>query len=94
MCVKMGIAMTVKDALLEKLDHLPLSQQKELLRFAQLLESKVKAEHRPATEAKSARPRKSRVTVDPETGFPVLDVGPDAPVLTNEMVREMLADFP
>jgi hypothetical protein len=31
---------------------------------------------------------------DPVTGFIALDLGPDAPILTSEMVREMLADFP
>jgi AbrB family looped-hinge helix DNA binding protein len=37
---------------------------------------------------------KARIIEDPATGFPVLYAGPDAPVLTNEMVRELLADFP
>jgi AbrB family looped-hinge helix DNA binding protein len=36
----------------------------------------------------------ARITEDPITGFPVLYAGPDAPVLTSEMVRELLADFP
>ena len=36
----------------------------------------------------------ARIIEDPITGLPVIDVGPDAPVLTSEMVREMLADFP
>ena len=41
------------------------------------------------------RPRsKARIIKDPVTGFPVLYAGPDAPVLTSEMVRELLADFP
>jgi hypothetical protein len=31
---------------------------------------------------------------DPITGFTVIDVGPDAPILTSEMVRELLSDFP
>ena len=35
-----------------------------------------------------------KIIKDPITGFPVLDLGPDAPILTSEMVREMLADFP
>lgn len=38
--------------------------------------------------------RKARIIEDPVTGLPVLDVGDDAPILTSEMVREMLADFP
>lgn len=37
---------------------------------------------------------KARIIKDPKTGFPVIDVGPDAPVLTSEMVRELLVDFP
>jgi len=36
----------------------------------------------------------ARMIKDPITGFPVIDVGPDAPVLTSEMVRELLVDFP
>ena len=37
---------------------------------------------------------KAKIIKDPITGFPVIDVGPDAPVLTSEMVRELLVDFP
>lgn len=37
---------------------------------------------------------KTRIIKDPVSGFPVLDSGKDAPVLTSEMVRDMLADFP
>jgi AbrB family looped-hinge helix DNA binding protein len=36
----------------------------------------------------------ARIVKDPVTGFIALDLGPDAPILTSEMVREMLADFP
>lgn len=36
----------------------------------------------------------ARIIKDPLTGFPVIDVGPDAPVLTSKMVRELLTDFP
>jgi AbrB family looped-hinge helix DNA binding protein len=35
-----------------------------------------------------------RIVEDPITGFPVIDAGPNAPVLTSEMVRELLKDFP
>jgi hypothetical protein len=35
-----------------------------------------------------------KIVADPETGFPVLDFGPDAPALTSEMVAEMMAEFP
>lgn len=37
---------------------------------------------------------KTQLITDPITGFPVLTSGPNAPVLTNEMVAEILADFP
>jgi AbrB family looped-hinge helix DNA binding protein len=37
---------------------------------------------------------KAKIIKDPITGFPVLDAGFDAPVLTSEQVRELLADFP
>jgi AbrB family looped-hinge helix DNA binding protein len=37
---------------------------------------------------------KARIIEDPITGLPVIDAGPDAPVLTSEMVRELLVDFP
>jgi AbrB family looped-hinge helix DNA binding protein len=37
---------------------------------------------------------KARIVEDPVTGFPMIDVGPDAPILTSEMVRELLVDFP
>jgi AbrB family looped-hinge helix DNA binding protein len=36
----------------------------------------------------------ARIIEDPITGFPVIDVGPDAPALTSKMVRELLVDFP
>ena len=35
-----------------------------------------------------------RIIEDPITGLPVIDAGPDAPVLTSEMVRDLLVDFP
>jgi len=37
---------------------------------------------------------KARIIKDPITGFPVIDAGLDAPILTSEMVRELLVDFP
>jgi hypothetical protein len=40
------------------------------------------------------RQHEGRIITDPLTGWPVLDFGPDAPELTHEQVREMLADFP
>jgi AbrB family looped-hinge helix DNA binding protein len=35
-----------------------------------------------------------RIIEDPLTGFTVLDLGPDAPILTSEMVKEIIKDFP
>jgi AbrB family looped-hinge helix DNA binding protein len=36
----------------------------------------------------------ARLVKDPITGFLAIDLGPDAPILTSEMVRELLTDFP
>lgn len=36
----------------------------------------------------------ARIVEDPVTGFIAIDLGPDAPTLTSEMVRELLTDFP
>jgi AbrB family looped-hinge helix DNA binding protein len=36
----------------------------------------------------------ARIVEDPVTGFVALDLGPDAPTLTSEMVKEILSDFP
>lgn len=44
--------------------------------------------------AKKKKASKARIVMDKELGLPVLTAGEDAPILTNEMVREMLADFP
>jgi hypothetical protein len=39
-------------------------------------------------------PYAGKLIDDPITGLPVIDFGPDAPILSHEQVREMLADFP
>jgi AbrB family looped-hinge helix DNA binding protein len=44
--------------------------------------------------ALSGKKYKAKIIDDPVTGFPVIDLGPDAPVLTSEMVKELLVDFP
>lgn len=41
-----------------------------------------------------ASPYEAKIVHDPLTGLPALDAGPDAPILTHEQVKEMLADFP
>lgn len=43
---------------------------------------------------KRKRKTKGKIITDPITGFPVLTLGPGAPVLTSKEVEEMLADFP
>lgn len=41
------------------------------------------------------RPRyTTRIITSPITGLPVLTSGPNAPILTSEMVEEILSDFP
>jgi AbrB family looped-hinge helix DNA binding protein len=43
----------------------------------------------------ASRPKyEARIVEDPVTGFTAIDMGPDAPILTSEMVRELLTDFP
>lgn len=38
--------------------------------------------------------KNGRIVKDPRSGYSVLEVGGKTPVLTNERVRDMLADFP
>lgn len=40
------------------------------------------------------RAKHVRIIKDPVTGFPVLDVGDDAPTLTTKEIEEILSDFP
>jgi len=41
------------------------------------------------------RPKfEARIIEDPITGFTAIDLGPDAPTLTSQMVRDLLVDFP
>ena len=46
------------------------------------------------TAPKTRTRSKARIIKDPITGLPVIDVGPDEPVLTSKMVRELLVEFP
>ena len=46
------------------------------------------------TPQKKRSRRKARIVKDPVTGFPVLTLGPGAPLLTSKEVEKMLADFP
>jgi AbrB family looped-hinge helix DNA binding protein len=63
------------------------------LRPGDLLDASVEGGRIVLTPRKK-RARKVRIIKDPITGFPVLDIGPDAPILTSKDVKEMLADFP
>jgi bifunctional DNA-binding transcriptional regulator/antitoxin component of YhaV-PrlF toxin-antitoxin module len=67
------------------------------LRAGDLLDARLEttegSERLVLTVAKADKPE-GRIIADPLTGWPVLDFGPDAPILTHEQVREMLADFP
>jgi len=63
------------------------------LRAGDSLEAKIEA-GRIILIPKKRRSYKTKIIIDPITGFPVLSAGPDAPVLTSKAVREMLADFP
>jgi AbrB family looped-hinge helix DNA binding protein len=75
---------------------LPGSIRRELgLRAGDELRADVKDGNIVLTPApKKKKSRKARIVTSPVTGLPVLDAGEDAPILTSEMVREMLADFP
>ena len=46
------------------------------------------------SQPKRKKSQKACIITSPVTGLPVLTAGEGAPVLTSEMVREMLADFP
>jgi AbrB family looped-hinge helix DNA binding protein len=43
---------------------------------------------------KVKRKTKAKIIKDPITGFPVITLGPNAPVLTHKEVKELLSDFP
>jgi bifunctional DNA-binding transcriptional regulator/antitoxin component of YhaV-PrlF toxin-antitoxin module len=57
------------------------------------LDAEVEASRIVLTPRKTA-PAKARIVYDSVTGLPALDAGPDAPVLTHDQVKEMLAEFP
>lgn len=63
------------------------------IRAGDSLEAKIEA-GRIVLIPQKKRVYKAKIVKDPVSGLPVLDAGPDAPILTNEQVRELLADFP
>jgi bifunctional DNA-binding transcriptional regulator/antitoxin component of YhaV-PrlF toxin-antitoxin module len=78
-------AVVVPRTLLRKIGH----------RAGEPVDFKVEGERILVTpRRKSKRKFKARIIKDPITGLPVLTLGPGAPVLTSEMVAEMLSDFP
>jgi AbrB family looped-hinge helix DNA binding protein len=58
------------------------------------LEVKAEGDRIVLTPKRKRSRRKAKMVTDPITGFPVLTLGPGAPVLTHRQVKEMLADFP
>jgi AbrB family looped-hinge helix DNA binding protein len=58
-----------------------------------LLEAKLEGQCIVLVPQRSRR-RVARIIQDPDTRLPVLSSGPNAPKLTGEHVRELLADFP
>jgi AbrB family looped-hinge helix DNA binding protein len=64
------------------------------IRAGDPLEASVEAGRIVLTPRKKTPRNKARIVYDPATGLPALDAGPDAPVLTHEEVKAMLADFP
>ena len=64
------------------------------LRAGDSLDVKAEGERIVLTLQSKRSRRKARIVTDPVTGFPVLTLGPGAPVLTHKQVKEMLADFP
>jgi AbrB family looped-hinge helix DNA binding protein len=73
---------------------LPLPLRRKLgLRVGDRLKISVEKDRIVLTQA--SKPKyEPRMVKDPVTGFLALDLGPDAPVLTSEMVKELLTDFP
>ena len=63
------------------------------LRAGDALEASVEGERIVLTRPKKTQ-FEAKIIEDPVTGLTVLDLGPDAPILTSEMVRDLLADFP
>ena len=63
------------------------------LRAGDSLDVKTEGDRVVLTLQRKRSRRKAKIVTDPITGFPVLTLGPGAPVLTHKQVKEMLADF-
>ena len=64
------------------------------LRAGDSLDVKTEGDRVVLTLQRKRSRRKARIVTDPVTGFPVLTLGPGAPVLSHKQVKELLADFP
>ena len=92
--------MTAAELLFEKARALPPALQTEALHYVEFLLQKASAPGATIAPASDAEPepstappeRRGRITTSPITGLPVIETG--GPVITSEMVREALADFP
>jgi AbrB family looped-hinge helix DNA binding protein len=74
---------------------LPLPIRRKLgIRAGDPLDASVEDGRVVLTPRKKISRSKVKIVYDPATGLPALDPGPDAPVLTHEEVKAMLADFP
>src|SRR5271165_6038779 len=68
--------------------NLPSAIRRQLgLRAGDLLDVKVEGKRIVLTPQKKRKP-KGKIVIDPVTGFPVLTLGPGAPVLTHKEVKE------
>jgi AbrB family looped-hinge helix DNA binding protein len=63
------------------------------IRAGDPLEASIEAGRIVLTPQRPVR-HEAKIVIDPITGLPVLTAGPDAPVLTHEMIAELLVDFP
>lgn len=94
---KIGLTMRTKVSTKRQLVVPSTLVRKLALRVGDPVDAKVEGGRivlTPRPRRKSKRKFKARIIKDPITGYPVLDTGPDAPMLTNERVAEILADFP
>ena len=58
------------------------------------LDAKLEGDRIVLTPRKKHSRLKAKIVTDPISGFPVLTLGPGAPILTSKEIEEMLADFP
>jgi AbrB family looped-hinge helix DNA binding protein len=63
------------------------------IRAGDALEAKIEGGRIVLTPQRS-RPRKTKIVTDSVTGLPVLTAGPEAPVMSSQEVRDILANFP